>query len=50
MFVLRCIPGLVGRYEERDHLEGLGVDGGNINMDIQEVGWGNEPWGSIKCG
>jgi len=29
---------------ERDHLEYQGVDGGNIDVDIQEVGWGGLGW------
>jgi hypothetical protein len=30
-----------GHLRERDHLEDLGVDGGNIKIDLQEVGWGH---------
>lgn len=29
---------------ERDHLEDQSVDGGNIDVDIQEVGWGGLGW------
>jgi hypothetical protein len=29
---------------ERDHLEDQGVDGCNIAVDIQEVGWGGLGW------
>jgi len=29
---------------ERDHLEDQGVNGGNIDVDIQEVGWGSLGW------
>jgi len=29
-----------GNQRERDHLEDPGVDGDNIKMDLQEVGWG----------
>jgi hypothetical protein len=32
---------LVGTPEGRDHLEDLGVDGGNIKIDLQEVGRGH---------
>ena len=44
LFVLRCIPDLVGDVRERDHLEDQGVDRGNIDVDIQEVGWGGLGW------
>jgi hypothetical protein len=30
-----------GHLRERDHLEDLSVDGGNIKSALQEVGWGN---------
>jgi len=30
---------LVGKDEERDHLEDLGIDGRTIKMDFQETGW-----------
>ena len=29
---------------ERDHLEDQSVDGGNIDVDIQEVKWGGLGW------
>ena len=29
-----------GNLRERDHLEDIGIDGGNIKMHLQEVGWG----------
>jgi hypothetical protein len=29
---------------ERDHLKDQGIDGGNIDVDIQEVGWGGLGW------
>jgi len=28
-----------GDLRERDHLENLGIDGENVKMDLQEVGW-----------
>jgi hypothetical protein len=35
-----------GNLSERDHLEDLGVDGGggNVKMDLQEVGWRDMDW------
>ena len=29
---------------ERDNLEGPGLKGDNIKMDLQEVGWGSKDW------
>jgi hypothetical protein len=28
-----------GHLSERDYLEDLGIDDGNIKIDLQEVGW-----------
>jgi hypothetical protein len=33
-----------GNLRERDHLEDPDVDGGNIKMDLQEVGCGGMDW------
>jgi len=33
-----------GNLREGDNLEGPGVDGDNIKMDLQEVGWGSKGW------
>ena len=30
--------------KEGDHLEDQGVDGGNIDVDMQKVGWGGLGW------
>jgi hypothetical protein len=32
---------------ERDHLEDLGVDRDNMDMDMQEVGWGGLGWNDL---
>ena len=32
-----------GSLRERDHLEDPGIDGDNIKMDFQEVGWEHIP-------
>jgi len=39
LFVPRCNLIWWGDMRERDHLEDQGVDGGNIDVDIQAVGW-----------
>jgi hypothetical protein len=33
---------LVWRPEGKNHLENLGIDGENVKMDLQEVGWDRE--------
>ena len=34
----------MGKPEGKDHLGDPGVDGGNIKMDLQEVGCGGMDW------
>jgi hypothetical protein len=36
--------GSVGDLWERDHLEDISVEGDNIKMDFQEVGWRCKDW------
>jgi hypothetical protein len=33
-----------GDLRERDHLKILGIDGDNIKMDLQDMGWGHRDW------
>ena len=36
-----------GDLSERDHLEDLGIDGKNIEMFLQEVGWRSMDWTGV---
>ena len=37
----KCLQFWWGNLKARSHLEDLGVDGDNIKMDLQEMGWGH---------